>query len=88
MKSSIDIANTAKYLSGQGKAIPLFKVHMPENAIEAMNDVLRSGYIGQGPQVELFEKELESWVSSPYILALNSGTSAIHLALRLAGVGQ
>jgi len=79
--------NITKFLSGQGGAIPLFKVFMPEEAIKASEAVLRSGYIGQGPRVDLFEEKLKAWFSSPYILTLNSGTSALHLALRLAGVG-
>ena len=40
------------------KQIPLFKVHMSEDAIEASSKVLSSGYIGQGPVVDKFEKEL------------------------------
>ncbi|HEX4838872.1 MAG TPA: DegT/DnrJ/EryC1/StrS family aminotransferase [Rhabdochlamydiaceae bacterium] len=79
--------NVTQFLSGQGNAIPLFKVFMPEEAVEASSEVLRSGYIGQGPRVDLFEEKLKSWFSSPHILTLNSGTSALHLALRLAGVG-
>jgi perosamine synthetase len=79
--------NITKFLSGQGSAIPLFKVFMSEDAIKASAEVLRSGYIGQGPRVDLFEDKLKSWFSSPYILTLNSGTSALNLALRLAEVG-
>ena len=78
--------DVTRWLSGQGNAIPLFKVFMSEEAIQASNEVLRSGYIGQGPRVDRFEEELTSWFSSSNILALNSGTSSIHLALRLAGV--
>lgn len=75
-----------KLLSGEGTAIPLLKVFMSEEAIRDSSDVLRSGYIGQGPRVERFEKELANWTSSPHIVTVNSGTSAIHLALRLCGV--
>lgn len=78
--------NVTHLLSGEGNAIPLFKVFITEEAVAASKEVLLSGYIGQGPRVDLFEKKLRSWMSSPYILSLNSGTSSIHLALRLAGV--
>lgn len=78
--------NITQLLSGQGKDIPLFKVFMSEEAIAGSQEVLRSGYIGQGPRVELFEEKLKSWFSSPNVLTLNSGTSALHLAMRLAGV--
>lgn len=67
--------------------IPLFKVNMPEGVVGPLQQVLLSGYIGQGPKVAEFEKALEPWVGSRNVLALNSCTSALHLALRLAGVG-
>jgi dTDP-4-amino-4,6-dideoxygalactose transaminase len=67
--------------------IPLFKVHMPESVMEPLRRTLLSGYIGQGERVAEFEKALYPWVGSKYCLAMNSGTSALHLAYRLAGVG-
>lgn len=66
--------------------IPLFRVHMNESVLEPLKNVLLSGYIGQGPKVDEFEKALVPWVGSPNCLAVNSGTSALHLAMRLAGV--
>jgi len=66
--------------------IPLFKVSMSESVIEPLKKVLLSGYIGQGKKVEEFEKALAPWVGNPNCLSLNSGTSALHLALWLAGV--
>ncbi len=74
-------------LSGQGEAIPLFKVFMPESVMEPLREVLFSGYIGEGPRVMEFERRLAPWFGSENILALNNGTAAIHMALRLAGVG-
>lgn len=67
--------------------IPLFKVHMPVSVIDPLKEVLLSGYIGQGPKVNEFEKALVRWVGHPNILTLNSGTSALYLALKLCGVG-
>lgn len=66
--------------------IPLFRVHMPESVLEPLKAVLFSGYIGQGPKVDEFEKALIPWVGNSHILTVNSGTSALHLAMRLAGV--
>ena len=74
-------------LSGQGKDIPLFKVFMPESVLEPLRDVLMSGYIGEGPKAEKFEQELASWFGNENVLTLNSGTSALQLALRLSDVG-
>ena len=67
--------------------IPLFKVHIPESVMEPLKGVLLSGYIGQGPKVDEFERQLVKWVGNPNCLTVNSGTSALHLALRLAGAG-
>ena len=67
--------------------IPLFKVHMPESVDKAVLETLHSGYIGQGPKVEEFEQQLSDYFGNPRVVTLNSGTSGIHLALRLAGVG-
>ena len=64
--------------------IPLFKVRMSENAINRVTEVLRSGFIGQGPVVEEFESELKEYFG-PHVhpLTTNSATSAEHLALHL-----
>jgi perosamine synthetase len=78
--------SAANLLSGGGKAVPLFKVHMPESVIAPLTQTLMSGYIGQGPKVDEFEKGLAPWFGSENVITLNSGTSALQLALRLAGV--
>ena len=41
--------------------IPLFKVFMAPTAKEKVGEVLDSGFIGQGPKVEEFEKNLQKW---------------------------
>lgn len=67
--------------------IPLLKVHMPEGAVTAAAETLRSGYVGQGPRVDEFETLLKIWFGNANVLTLNSCTSALQLALILAGVG-
>jgi dTDP-4-amino-4,6-dideoxygalactose transaminase len=66
--------------------IPLFKVHLPDTVLEPLAATLFSGYIGQGPRVEEFERALAPWFGSQNVLTVNSGTSALQLALRLANV--
>ena len=63
--------------------IPLFKVFMSEDVIKPVNEVLMSGQITQGPQVELFDTALKDFIGNPYILTLNSATAGLTLALRL-----
>lgn len=41
-----------------------------------------------GPNVNAFEKELADYVGIPYASALSAGTAAIHLALRILGIGE
>ena len=63
--------------------IPLFKVFMSDDAHKNLEPVISSGYIGQGPKVEEFESRLRDYVQSPYVNTVNSGTSALHLALHM-----
>lgn len=63
--------------------IPLFKVYMSEHAAPEVTKVLNSGYIGQGPKVEEFEKNLKNYFDNDRIVTLNAGTSGLHLALHL-----
>jgi perosamine synthetase len=79
--------NLRDLVSGAGQSIPLFKVHLPASVLEPLAATLLSGYIGQGPRVDEFEQALAPWFGSQNVLAVNSGTSALQLALRLANVG-
>jgi dTDP-4-amino-4,6-dideoxygalactose transaminase len=63
--------------------IPLFKVYMSPNASNEVSKVLNSGYIGQGPKVDEFEKNLRDYFNQDYVLTVNSGTSAEHLAIHM-----
>ena len=63
--------------------IPLFKVFMSDTAGEEVAKILNSGYIGHGPKVDEFENKLMDFFGRDYVLTLNSGTSGLHLALRL-----
>ncbi len=65
------------------KTIPLFKVYMSQEAIEASTKVLQSGYIGQGTEVDNFENELKTFFKNDKVLTVNSATSAEHLAILL-----
>lgn len=63
--------------------IPLLQVEMSEGAPAAVSRVLTSGMIGQGPVVDEFERALRERIGNPYVATVNSGTSGLHLALRL-----
>jgi dTDP-4-amino-4,6-dideoxygalactose transaminase len=63
--------------------ISLFKVFMSEDVIQPVNDILMSGYITQGKQVEKYETELKKYIGTEYVLTLNSATAGLTLATRL-----
>jgi perosamine synthetase len=63
--------------------IPLFRPSISEDAIDAVAQVLRSGWLGLGPRTEEFENRFAAYVGAPHCVGLNSCTSAIHLALHV-----
>lgn len=68
--------------------IPPAKPIIGEEEVEAVSAVLRSGMVAQGPQVAAFEQEFsEQVVDGVHSVAVNSGTSALHLGLLAAGIG-
>ena len=70
------------------KRIYLSPPHLEGDELEYVKDALASNWVAPlGPHVDAFEKELGEFVEVPQALALSSGTAAIHLALRLLGVG-
>ena len=51
-------------------------------------DSLRSGWIGTGPKVALFEQEFKNYVGAEYAIAVSSCTAALHLSMIVSGIGQ
>jgi perosamine synthetase len=66
--------------------ISMFKPYINEKAIERVVQTLRSGWVGEGPAVKEFERQIGDRVGNAHAVAVNSGTSALHLALLVAGV--
>ena len=68
--------------------IPAAKPLIGEEEVEAVSAVLRSGMVAQGPQVAMFEEEFAEQASAgTRAVAVNSGTSALHLGLLASGIG-
>jgi perosamine synthetase len=65
-----------------------FHTCISPRAIELATETLRSGWLSEGPRVKEFELALDGQLGLRNPVALNSGTSALHLALVLAGVGS
>lgn len=73
-------------MTSYGK-VPNFRPFMPSASIKNALKTLKSSWVGgDGPQVKEFERKIASIIKSKNVVALNSGTSAIQLALRIIGV--
>lgn len=69
------------------RPLDFFHSHISPRAIELATGVLQSGWVSEGRAVKEFEKALASRLGVSNPVAVNSGTSALHLALAVAGVG-
>src|SRR5271154_2527624 len=68
--------------------IPFHLPSIGEEEITAVEKVLRSGWLTTGPVAQEFEKEFARYVGCKHALAINSGTSALQLALEAIGLKQ
>jgi UDP-4-amino-4,6-dideoxy-N-acetyl-beta-L-altrosamine transaminase len=67
--------------------IPYGRQSISEADIEAVVEVLRSDFLTQGPAVPAFEEAAAAYCGADYGVAMNSATSALHLACLALGVG-
>ena len=66
--------------------IGLSAPYVDEAEEEALLEVLRSGRLALGPNIDRFEEALAERVGAPYVAAVSSGTTGLHLCVRMAGV--
>jgi perosamine synthetase len=69
------------------KNIPIAKPIIDRRDIRVVKKVMKSGGLAQGPEVAAFEREFSKFVQDRDCVAVNSGTSALHLALLSLGIG-
>ena len=67
--------------------LPFTRPQIDEETIAGVAEVLRSGWITSGPQVKAFEAALSRLCGGRAVRTFNSGTAALEVALRLAGIG-
>ena len=68
--------------------IPYGRQDINQADISSVIDVLQSDFLTQGPQVPLFEKTVSEYCDSDYAVAVNSATSALHIACLALGLGD
>ncbi len=67
--------------------IPYGRQSISHADVDAVVKVLRSDFLTQGPQVPAFEKAVARYVGAPHAIAVNSATSALHMACLALGLG-
>ena len=67
--------------------IPYGRQAITDADIQAVVDVLRSDFLTQGPAVPAFEGAVARYCTARYAVAVNSGTSALHVACQALGIG-
>ena len=68
--------------------IPYGRQHITQADIDAVVSVLNSDFLTQGPQVPAFEKRVADYTGAKFGVAVNSATSALHIACLALGLGK
>jgi len=68
--------------------VPLSQPYMGDEEANAVVEVLRSDRLALGPKTAQFEQLFAEAIGARYAIAVNSGTSGLHLAVRALGIGQ
>ena len=66
--------------------IPYGKQDINQSDIDSVIDVLKSDFLTQGPQLPLFEKKVADYCKAEFGVAVNSATSALHIACLALGL--
>jgi dTDP-4-amino-4,6-dideoxygalactose transaminase len=67
--------------------LPFSRPHIGDAEVNEVVATMRSGWLTTGPRVEQFEADLSAFLGGAEVVALNSGTAALHLAVLAAGLG-
>ena len=68
--------------------IPYGRQSISQQDIDAVTEVLKSDFLTQGPQVPAFEQSIIDACDAQYAIAVNSATSALHIACLALGLGK
>lgn len=70
------------------KKIKYGRQDVTQDDIEAVNEVLRSDWLTQGPMIPVFEETVSNYCNASFAVATNSSTSALHIACLALGLGD
>jgi dTDP-4-amino-4,6-dideoxygalactose transaminase len=68
--------------------IPVAKPFLGKEEAQLAYDTILTNWVTQGPRVAEFEEKFASYVGSKYAVAVSNCTTALHLAMIVAGVGE
>lgn len=88
---ALPMQNAAKFIARQTNRAEFLPFHVPaigDEEINAVVEVLRSGWLTTGSKVREFEKQFAQFVGSRHAVAVNSATAALHLALKAIDVRE
>lgn len=79
---------SAKFRDGGSSVIPYGRQEVTQSDVDFVTEVLRSDFLTQGPVVPRFEAAVAAYCGVPHAVAVNSATSALHVACLALGLGQ
>jgi dTDP-4-amino-4,6-dideoxygalactose transaminase len=67
--------------------VPLADVNFGDEEVQAVQQVIRSGWLSMGEVTKEFEREFAAFIGAKHALAVTNGTAALHLACLAGGIG-
>ena len=75
-------------MEGRRKSsIPIARPTLVDGSLDALAEVLESGWLSQGQRVREFEQSVERFTGAPHAVAVSSCTAGLHLSLLINGIG-
>ena len=68
--------------------VDLARPDITQREIDAVVDVMKSGWLSMGPKIEEFEKKIADFTGVKHAIAVNSGTSGLHLIVKAFGITE
>ncbi len=85
--TAVDCYRSSFALEIRPDYLPFGRPNFTDQEIDAVSRVLRTGWVGMGPEVQAFESELASALQVPEVVLLQSCTAALHLCLTALEIG-